>query len=182
MSEPDKFKHHQFDQFTEQISYPARCSDAVNMLIAHHNEFVELRSWVLNNGKPLAKSLLEIYLKKRFGSMRRFYLDREYRISDLQTVEWAIRHSGAKSFRYVKNTFDCDDFANVFKGEMATLGINSVALVVDQEGRHAYNLIATGEKLGEVNFLIVEPQTGKVIKELAIGKKPYNMDTGWIVF
>lgn len=77
---------------------------------------------------------------------------------------------------YLANRFDCDDFAITSKSMMALLfGVNSVGIVIDNVGHHAYNLVVFSD--GYVKFY--EPQTDE---EIDIATHPkYNLTEGLII-
>ena len=77
---------------------------------------------------------------------------------------------------YLANRFDCDDFAITSKSMMALLfGINSIGLVIDNVGHHAYNVVIFSD--GYVKFY--EPQTDEEIDIVTHSK--YNLKEGLII-
>lgn len=63
-------------------------------------------------------------------------------------------------FKYVEERRDCDDFAKALWGNAALhFKLNSMCLIVDFSGYHAYNGVLTSD--GE--FLIIEPQTDDIV-------------------
>lgn len=63
--------------------------------------------------------------------------------------------------KYIKERFDCDDFAKVFKCHcIEKYGLNAVGLVRDFLGRHAYNVIVDDT----ATAFIYEPQNDTFIK------------------
>jgi len=60
--------------------------------------------------------------------------------------------------RYVTEQYDCDNFAFNFKARVARkFGVNSVGLVIDYSGGHAYNLIV----FSDGTWKIFEPQNDR---------------------
>jgi len=63
---------------------------------------------------------------------------------------------------YVADRFDCDKYALLFKARMAQFfGVNAVAVVLDYDAGHAYNLIFPADT---DEPLIYEPQNDKFIQ------------------
>lgn len=70
--------------------------------------------------------------------------------------------------RYRPEVYDCDDFAHTFRSFISTFaGINTVGVVIgtfydiDEEYRHAWNIIITEEG----DYYMLEPQTMKFVGE-----------------
>ena len=79
---------------------------------------------------------------------------------------------------YKKDVSDCDNAAFLFQQFCSEkFGINGVAVYIDYEGAHAYNLIVTETGL----VLVFEPQNGLIIKEKDLGKKPYVCKRGVVI-
>ena len=71
-------------------------------------------------------------------------------------------HTSAK--QYVAERFDCDDFAFLFKGLMSGKeGLNSVGLVIDFSGKHAYCVAVVDTPKGVVARFI-EPQRDAYVR------------------
>lgn len=80
---------------------------------------------------------------------------------------------------YVRERRDCDDFARALIADMGWRhGLNACALVRDYSGGHAYvAAVVTGEG-GELEWLVIEPQTDGVVR---IDSAPaYSADRGII--
>lgn len=61
-------------------------------------------------------------------------------------------------FNYVRNYFDCDDFAWVFKGAASVNQFNCVGLVIGWwHGLHCWNVALTDQGVYQI-----EPQTGEI--------------------
>ena len=73
------------------------------------------------------------------------------------TWEEIMKSSDTKSYKYIPEFRDCDDFAFLFKGELTTLAMNGCGLVINSGGHHAYNvgIIADSDK---PEFRFIEPQ------------------------
>ena len=77
--------------------------------------------------------------------------------------------------RYVTEQYDCDNFAFNFKARVARkFGVNSIGLVVDYSGGHAYNLMVFSDGTWD----IFEPQSDSWP---TIGSGMYKFETGYIL-
>ena len=77
--------------------------------------------------------------------------------------------------RFVADQYDCDNFAFNFKARVARkFGVNSVGLVVDYSGKHAYNLIV----FSDGTWKIFEPQSDRWPNP---GSGLYKFENGFIL-
>ena len=77
--------------------------------------------------------------------------------------------------KYVAEQYDCDNFAFNFKARVARkFGVNSIGLVVDYSGGHAYNLMV----FSDGTWAIFEPQSDNWP---TIGSGMYKFETGYIL-
>ena len=77
--------------------------------------------------------------------------------------------------KYVTEQYDCDNFAFNFKARVARkFGVNSVGLVIDYSGGHAYNLIV----FSDGTWKIFEPQSDRWP---TLGKGQYKFEDGFIL-
>jgi len=77
--------------------------------------------------------------------------------------------------RFVADQYDCDNFAFNFKARVARkFGVNSVGLVVDYSGKHAYNLIV----FSDGTWKIFEPQSDRWPNP---GSGLYKFEEGFIL-
>ena len=77
--------------------------------------------------------------------------------------------------KYVSEQYDCDNFAFNFKARVARkFGINSVGLVVDYSGGHAYNVIV----FSDGTWKLFEPQTDRFPR---LGTGQYKFENGFIL-
>jgi len=78
--------------------------------------------------------------------------------------------------KYVTEQYDCDNFAFNFKARVARkFGLNSVGLVIDYSGGHAYNLIV----FSDGTWKIFEPQSDNF--PYTIGEGLYKFEEGFIL-
>jgi len=101
-------------------------------------------------------------------------LDRKY--YTVSYKEWIklIERDWLDHKQYVKERFDCDDFALCFKTHMAEkYGLNAVAFVADFIAGHCYNAII----LPNGKAMLFEPQTDKLFEFSERDKRYYF---GWL--
>jgi len=95
---------------------------------------------------------------------------RESDMDTIQKVTWLT-----KFLPYRPERFDCEDFAKAYDVLVAfVLGVNSIGVVYDWSGGHAYNIIVTSE--GKVRF--IDPQ----YKSYSPEKESYSFENATIVF
>ena len=75
-----------------------------------------------------------------------------------------LAYTGVDRKRYIKDRFDCDNFAVLFAGVVADkFGINGVGIVIDYSGGHAYCAILIVNENGGLSIGIIEPQNDKFV-------------------
>ena len=88
----------------------------------------------------------------------------------LHSLVWknVMDSTDTKSYKYIPEFRDCDDFAFLFKGLLAKAAMNGCGLVINYGGKHAYNvgLVYGDSGLG---FHFIEPQQDNWI---ITGSKP----------
>ena len=93
--------------------------------------------------------------------------------SDMDTIQKVTYLT--KFLPYRPERFDCEDFAKAYDVLVAfVLGVNSIGVVYDWSGGHAYNVIVTSE--GKVRF--IDPQYKEYSPEL----EEYSFENATIVF
>lgn len=118
--------------------------------------------------------------------------DEKYYVIDWEIMKEIIKYDWIDKKKYVKDRYDCDDFANSFKARMAEIyGINSVATAggimlysknTNQKlGYHRANLILTTED-NVSRAYIFEPMNDKFCliergKPIIIGNWRYELNT-----
>jgi len=108
--------------------------------------------------------------------------DAKYRVPRLGDVEKIIKYDWTNTKPYIREYFDCDDFARVFKAHMLEYYmVNSVALAIGEVrdkgtlrllGYHAWNYITVVEN-GKLKTLLYEPQTDDLVEGRVIGSWVY---------
>ena len=163
----------------EYINLPSNATFEVKALVEHHNKGVHLRKDILANCELLSLQQMQQIVLEEFSNLHSYFLDKQYRIGDVDSVLSAIKYSQTKRFKYQKETFDCDDFATVFKSELVQLGTNAVGIVIDTSGKHAYSTVVYKNADDEPAILIVEPQIDELVN---IGEGRYKAQEGYIIF
>ena len=102
-------------------------------------------------------------------------LDSKYFLCDETDMKAIIKWDWTDNKKYVKEKYDCDNFAFSFKAMVdKRFGLNGVGLVIDYSGGHAYNIIVFQD--GSVK--IFEPQTDRWPKA---GRGQYKFQNGSII-
>lgn len=90
-------------------------------------------------------------------------LDRTYWGVSIETWKLILAYTGTDRKKYVKDSFDCDNFAVHLTDVSADkFEINGVGIVVDGSGGHAYCSLLIATKNG-LSIATVEPQNDKFI-------------------
>ena len=100
--------------------------------------------------------------------------DDEYYGLPEDTWQKIMEDSDTKTYKYIPEFRDCDDFAFIFKGELAQSAINGCGIVFNSGGKHAYNVVIVNTDKGP-SFKFIEPQLDKWI---ITGSKPYYAKQG----
>ena len=102
-------------------------------------------------------------------------LDSKYFLCDEKDMKAIIKWDWTDNKKYVKEKYDCDNFAFSFKSMVdKRFGLNGVGLVIDYSGGHAYNIVVFQD--GSVK--IFEPQTDRWPKA---GRGQYKFQSGSII-
>ena len=110
------------------------------------------------------------------GEVHRLHLDSKYWVCSKQEFEDWIEWDWTNKKRYIAEEYDCDNFAFSFKARCdRKIGINSVALVIDYSGGHAYNLVVFSDAAPE----LFEPQNDSWRKKGE--SKLYTLTSGYII-
>jgi len=112
--------------------------------------------------------------------MKKLNLDSTYWACSKQEFEDWIKWDWTNAKRYVSEQYDCDNFAFSFKARCdRKIGINTVALVIDYDGGHAYNLVAFTDAPAE----LYEPQSDRWVKpnQSKSRTEVYKMSDGYII-
>ena len=102
-------------------------------------------------------------------------LDNKYQVTTQKDMKKIIDWDWTDNKTYVKEKYDCDNFAFSFKAMVdRKFGVNNVGLVIDYSAGHAYNIIVFND--GAVRLF--EPQTDKWPR---IGTAMYKFEEGKIL-
>jgi hypothetical protein len=129
---------------------------------------------VMLTESELLSVINDIY-RKTFVNARWFRLDKNYYTTGYETFRRLIEWDWTDTREYLKDVFDCDDFAIYFKSRMAIeFNINAIAVVLDYSSAHAYNIVILKDCAG-VRWYIYEPQTDELIEFEKRNTKYYAM-------
>ena len=104
-----------------------------------------------------------------------FALDNKYLVTSQKDMKKIIDWDWTDNKKYVKERYDCDNFAFSFKAMVdKRFGVNNVGLVIDYSGGHAYNIMVFSD--GSVRLF--EPQNDKWAR---IGTGQYKFEEGKIL-
>ena len=108
--------------------------------------------------------------------VQRLHLDSKYWVCSKQEFEDWIEWDWTNGKKYISEEYDCDNFAFSFKARCdRKIGINSVALVIDYSGGHAYNLVVFSDVAPE----LFEPQNDSWRKK---GESTmYTLTSGYVI-
>ena len=112
------------------------------------------------------------------------FLDHEFTALPLETWRKILNFSQIDKIKYIATKRDCDNFAIALSGECSLkFGINGVGIVIDIDGKHAYNVLLVEGKEG-LEVAVVEPQTDGFVKigDNLSGQEAYKGTKGWILF
>ena len=114
------------------------------------------------------------------AGMKRLHLDSKYwSCSKKEFQDW-IRWDWTNGKKYISEQYDCDNYAFSFKARCdRKIGVNTVALVIDYSGGHAYNLVIFTDAPAE----LYEPQGDRFVPMGdGISKTEiYKMKEGYII-
>tara|TARA_Y100000296_G_C5030416_1_gene184535 strand:- start:14 stop:490 length:477 start_codon:yes stop_codon:yes gene_type:complete len=114
------------------------------------------------------------------SGMKRLHLDSKYWACSKKEFQNWIRWDWTNRKKYISEQYDCDNFAFSFKARCdRKIGINTVALVIDYSGGHAYNLVCFTDAPAE----LYEPQSDRFVSVgTGISKNEvYKMKDGYII-
>ena len=114
------------------------------------------------------------------SGMKRLHLDSKYWACSKREFQDWIRWDWTNKKKYISEQYDCDNYAFSFKARCdRVIGINTVALVIDYSGGHAYNLVVFTDSPAE----LYEPQGDRFV-DMGTGiskNEIYKMKDGYIL-
>ena len=102
------------------------------------------------------KEMLKRDVSKAIGGAKMTWLDNKYVAVSEKEFQKIIDWDWTDNKKYVDEKYDCDNFAFSFKARVdRKFHINTVGLVIDYDGGHAYNIIIFSNGTSK----IFEPQS-----------------------
>jgi len=102
------------------------------------------------------KDMLKRDVSKAIGGAKMTWLDNKYVAVSEKEFQKIIDWDWTDNKKYVAEKYDCDNFAFSFKARVdRKFHINTVGLVIDYDGGHAYNIIIFSNGTSK----IFEPQS-----------------------
>lgn len=114
------------------------------------------------------------------GGMERLPLDKRYHLTTPDDFSKIVEDTVIDHRNYRKAKFDCEDFAFSFKSIVAhKYGLNSVGVVIDYGGKHAYNVVMFEDGTTE----LFEPQNDTLVTtgDTMSDHEAYTMEDGFII-
>ena len=114
------------------------------------------------------------------GGMKRLHVDTKYWACSKKEFEDWIQWDWTNGKKFIAEQYDCDNFAFSFKARCdRKIGINSVGLVIDYSGGHAYNVVCFTDAPAE----LYEPQSDRWVKPNDSKSKTefYKLTNGYII-
>ena len=95
--------------------------------------------------------------------------DGKYTVSDRSSFINVLNNFWERQKNYVRDRYDCENFAEWFRVWLVGLGITAVGVVYDsspvgQQG-HAYNMVIFENPDGTLEAHLLEPQTGGFVNK-----------------
>ena len=116
----------------------------------------------------------------KVSQVKHLPLDNSYTACSKKEFQEWIEWDWVDKKQYVKDKYDCENFAFSFKARTdRRFGINTVGLVIDYSGGHAYNVVLFTDSPP----LLYEPQTDEwvYIGEGMSANESYKMERGYII-
>ena len=114
------------------------------------------------------------------SGIKRLHLDSKYWACSKKEFENWIEWDWTNKKRYISEEYDCDNFAFSFKARCdRKIGINTVGLVIDYSGGHAYNVVAFTDAPAE----LYEPQSDRWVSKGNSRSRSeiYSLTDGYII-
>ena len=109
-------------------------------------------------------------------------MDNQYWLASPDGMQKIAASTRTSELHYIKERFDCDDFASLFRSACATFyGCNAVGFVWDYTGRHSYNIAACLADDGSIVFRVIEPQDDTFVAHDMQRKAPYSLENGLVL-
>lgn len=139
----------------------------------------DLKARITANEKMFSKADALAAVRKVGPLAVPIMLDDRYWAVDRATWDAMIEAYGPDRNAYVKERYDCDDFAFAFKGGMGhRYEVNGVGIVINYAQHHAYNILLVNEG-GSLVAEFLEPQQDRFVRTPM--PTLYTLTTGLIV-
>jgi len=104
--------------------------------------------------------------------------DLKYRIPHINTLQNILQRDWLNRKQYVREFFDCDDFAICLKAHFVEQHqINAIGVVIDIISRHAYNVALAHDDDLNISCYVIEPQTDEIFP---INQRPLRRYFLWL--
>lgn len=137
-----------------------------------------------NDEKTIGVADLQALIKSsKWAKFTPVFTDSKY--VGLTRAEWnaVLEETNTRALKYTPTVEDCDDFAFLARGVVpAVARVNGIAVCLDFEGRHAYNLVVVIEADGSFGLEAIEPQQDAFVPFASVGADPYRAATGMLLF
>lgn len=139
----------------------------------------DLKSRITAAEKVFTKSQALAAVRKVAPLVVPIMLDNRYWTVDRPTWDAMIAAYGPDRNAYVKERYDCDDFAFAFKGGMGhQYEVNGVGIVINYAQHHAYNIVLVNDG-GNCAAEFVEPQQDQFVRTPL--PTLYKLTTGLVI-
>lgn len=113
------------------------------------------RQKIEDNGEIWQPEQVKGVVDNHFDEVRLLWEDGKYRVCDIDTIEYVLKHSIVKELEYISTYFDCENFTNLFTSLTALqYHLNTVGKVINYKGAHAFSVALTKNDL-----YVIEPQS-----------------------
>lgn len=108
--------------------------------------------------KELSQSDVRKILNFRFKGLIFNWNDARYRTVSISEFMKILKEDKTNNLKYISETFDCENFAAIFKNRLALYyGITAVGVVLNYKGGHAFNVVVCSD-----GVYVLEPQTDAI--------------------
>jgi hypothetical protein len=102
------------------------------------------------------KNMTQVEVSRAIGAAKKTWLDNKYVAVSQKEFQKIIDWDWTDNKKYIAEKYDCDNFAFSFKARVdRKFHVNTVGLVIDYEGGHAYNIVVFSDGTSK----IFEPQS-----------------------
>ena len=125
-----------------------------------------------------AQELIHAWETSDGSSLTPTVIDSKFYAVPWMTWKLILQYSNVDAGTYKRERYDCDDFAVALRAAVSRkLGLNSVGLVFDISGRHAYSALLVTDP---TRIVFLEPQNDRVVVKQH--GTPYTMSQGFDIW